>query len=115
MPCGQKLPPLRPPTCQRTIRRTAGNLFQSSGGSRPATSQKSPTSLPGGPTILPGVEAISGQRHAAARPAVEAIRTTHPPRVIVPIVRGQAAAPILGLAEAIARSGSERGLVLGLV
>ena len=61
------------------------------------------------------MEAISGQRHAAARPAVEAIRTTHPPRVIVPIVRGQAAAPILGLAEAIARSGSERGLVLGLV
>jgi nucleotide-binding universal stress UspA family protein len=50
-----------------------------------------------------------------SRPSGEAIRTTHPPRVLVPIIRGQVAAPILSLADAIARSGSERGLVLGLV
>lgn len=51
---------------------------------------------------------------AASRPAVES-RPTHPARVLVPVIRGQAAAPILSLADAIARSGSARGLVLGLV
>jgi nucleotide-binding universal stress UspA family protein len=34
---------------------------------------------------------------------------------LVPILRGQAAAPILSLADAIARSGGERGVALGLV
>lgn len=52
---------------------------------------------------------------AASRPAVEAISPTHPARVLVPVIRGQAAAPILSLADAIARSGSAKGLVLGLV
>jgi nucleotide-binding universal stress UspA family protein len=52
---------------------------------------------------------------SASRPAVEALRTTQPARVLVPIIRGQVAGPILSLANAIARSGSERGLVLGLV
>jgi nucleotide-binding universal stress UspA family protein len=33
----------------------------------------------------------------------------------VPIIRGQLAAPILSIADAIARSGRDRGLVLGLV
>jgi nucleotide-binding universal stress UspA family protein len=54
-------------------------------------------------------------KSTASRPAVEAVRTTQPPRVLVPIIRGQVAAPILSVADAIARSGSERGLVLGLV
>jgi nucleotide-binding universal stress UspA family protein len=37
------------------------------------------------------------------------------PRVLVPIVRGQAAAPLLSLGDAIARRGATRGLLLGLV
>ena len=36
-------------------------------------------------------------------------------RVLVPIIRGQGAAPLLSLGDAIARSGSTQGVVLGLV
>jgi len=36
-------------------------------------------------------------------------------RVLVPIIRGQAAAPLLSLGDAIARRSSTRGVVLGLV
>jgi nucleotide-binding universal stress UspA family protein len=48
-------------------------------------------------------------------PALEAIPALDRPRVLVPIVRGQAAAPLLSLGDAIARRGTNRGMLLGLV
>jgi len=71
--------------------------------------------------ILAGVKVIPEPRRAPtsadARSHAKVIttQTTYAARVLVPIIRGQVAAPIVSLANAIARSGSERGLVLGLV
>lgn len=47
--------------------------------------------------------------------ALAAIAELDRPRVLVPIVRGQAAAPLLSLGDAIARRSATRGVVLGLV
>ena len=101
----------------------------------PARPQESQIGFQGGSLILPGVEVSSSAspvgatgsalhpparpyprlKPAALRAAVGAIRATFPGRVLVPIIRGQPAAPILSIADAVARSGSAKGLVLGLV
>lgn len=47
--------------------------------------------------------------------AVAAIPELDRARVLVPILRGQAAAPLLSLADAVARRRSSRGVVLGRV
>ncbi|MHB8588458.1 MAG: universal stress protein [Candidatus Dormibacteraceae bacterium] len=47
--------------------------------------------------------------------ALAAIPELDRARVLVPIIRGQAAAPLLSLGDAIARRGSTQGVVLGLV
>jgi formate-nitrite transporter family protein len=49
------------------------------------------------------------------RPAVAAIPGLDRGRVLVPVIRGQAAAPLLSLGDAIARRSSTTGVVLGLV
>jgi nucleotide-binding universal stress UspA family protein len=49
------------------------------------------------------------------QPVAEAILELDRARVLVPIIRGQAAAPLLSLGDAIARRSSTQGVVLGLV
>src|SRR5487761_25086 len=49
------------------------------------------------------------------QPVAAAILELDRARALVPIIRGQAAAPLLSLADAIARRSSTQGVVLGLV